>query len=182
KKESWGDSDEDDDDEDDFDNDSDDNDESDDERTESKRDEIPNPNKTNEEHNKEEEEYDDEFNIKEEKKINDEEEDNEVTKELYDDVNVNLGNKDTDMTIADQGASDQQNVSQESGFKQVEEDAHMTPTPVIDTQKTGDQTQSSSVLSDFTSKLLNLDNPSPADNEIASLMVTIAQHATTIPE
>ncbi|GJT67621.1 retrovirus-related pol polyprotein from transposon TNT 1-94 [Tanacetum coccineum] len=52
-----------------------------------------------------EEEYDDEFNIKEEEKINDkesmdEEEDDEVTKELYDDVNANLGNKDTDMTNA----------------------------------------------------------------------------------
>ncbi|GKC57277.1 hypothetical protein Tco_1084875 [Tanacetum coccineum] len=81
-------------------------------------------------------------------------EDDEFTKELYDDVNVNLGNKDTDMTIADQGASDQQNVSQESGFKQVEEDAH----------------------------LLNLDNPSLADNEIASLMDTTAQHAIVILE
>ncbi|GJS33195.1 hypothetical protein Tco_0531577 [Tanacetum coccineum] len=110
----------------------------------------------------EEEEYDDEVNIEEEEKIDDEEsideeEDDEVTNELYDYVNVNLGNKDTDMTIADQGASDQQN-------------------------KTGDPTQSSSVSSDFTSKLLNLDNPSPVDNEIASLMVTTAQHATTIPE
>ncbi|GKB75488.1 hypothetical protein Tco_0942383 [Tanacetum coccineum] len=110
------------------------------------------------------------------------EEDDEVTKELYDDVNVNLGNEDTDMTIADQGASDQQNVSQESGFEQVEEDAHVTLTPVIDTQKTGDPTQSSSVSSDFTSKLLNLDNPSLADNEIASLMDTTAQHATVIPK
>ncbi|GJZ06614.1 hypothetical protein Tco_0540407 [Tanacetum coccineum] len=65
----------------------------------------------------------------------DEEKDNEVTKELYDDVNVNLGNKDTEMTNADQGASEQQNVSQESGFKQVEEDAHVTLTPLLDTQK-----------------------------------------------
>ncbi|GJX78185.1 hypothetical protein Tco_0324996 [Tanacetum coccineum] len=112
----------------------------------------------------------------------DEGEDDEVTKELYDDVNVNLGNKDTDMTIADQGASGQQNVSQESGFEQVEEDVHVTLTPVIDTQKTEDLTQSSSVSSDFTSKLLNIDNPSPADNEIASLMDTTTQHATIIPE
>nr|GEW88484.1 integrase, catalytic region, zinc finger, CCHC-type, peptidase aspartic, catalytic [Tanacetum cinerariifolium] len=44
-----------------------------------------------------------------------------LTNELYDDVNVNLGYEDTDMTIADQGASDQQNVSQESRFEQVEE-------------------------------------------------------------
>ncbi|GKD85214.1 hypothetical protein Tco_1356368, partial [Tanacetum coccineum] len=65
----------------------------------------------------------------------DEEEDDEVTKELYDDVNVNLGNKDTDMTNADQDASEQQNVSQESGFEQVEEDVHVTLTPVLDTQK-----------------------------------------------
>ncbi|GJU12691.1 hypothetical protein Tco_1135087 [Tanacetum coccineum] len=67
EKESWGNSDEEDDD------DSDDNDESDDESTESDRDEIPDPNKTNAEHNEEEEEYDDEFNIKEEEKIADEE-------------------------------------------------------------------------------------------------------------
>ncbi|GKA97835.1 hypothetical protein Tco_0825729 [Tanacetum coccineum] len=117
--------------EDDFDDDSDDNDESDDERTESDKEKI-----------------DDE-------ELMDEEEDEEVTKELYDDVNVNLGNKDADMTNADQ---------------------------VRDTQKTGGPTQSSSVSSDFTSKLLNLDNPFPADNEIAYLMDTIAQHATTITE
>ncbi|GJR87420.1 hypothetical protein Tco_0211431 [Tanacetum coccineum] len=80
----------------------------------------------------------------------DEEDDDEVTKELHDDVNVNLGNEDTDMTIADQGALDQQNVSQESGFEQVKKDAHVTLTPIIDTQKTGDPTQSSSVSSDFT--------------------------------
>ncbi|GJT41663.1 hypothetical protein Tco_0941528 [Tanacetum coccineum] len=69
-KESWGDSNEEDNDDDDFkdnadnnDDDSDDNDESDDKRTESDRDEILDPNKTNEEHDKEEEEYDEEFNI-----------------------------------------------------------------------------------------------------------------------
>ncbi|GJU01599.1 hypothetical protein Tco_1111937 [Tanacetum coccineum] len=135
EKESWGDSDEeDDDDEDDFDDDSDDNDESDDERTKSDRDEIPDPNKTNEEHNEEEEEYDNEFNIEEDEKIDDEEmmnddEEDEVTMELYDDVNVNLGNEDTEMTNADVGASKQQNVSQKSGFDQVEEDAHVTLTP-----------------------------------------------------
>ncbi|GJT96722.1 hypothetical protein Tco_1092240 [Tanacetum coccineum] len=151
------DSDEEDDDEDEFDDDSDDNDESDDERTEFDRDEIPDPKKTNEEHNEEEEEYDDEFNIEEEEKIDDEEmmyddEDDKVTKDLYEDVN------------------------------QVEEDAHMTLTPVIDTQKTGGPTQSFSVSFYFTSKLLNIDNPSSSDNEIASLMDTTAQHATTIPE
>ncbi|GKD87645.1 hypothetical protein Tco_1358799, partial [Tanacetum coccineum] len=102
----------------------------------------------------------------------DEEEDDEVIKDLYDDVNVNLGNKDTDMTNADQGALEQQNVSQESRFEQVEEDAHVTLTPVLKTQKTDELVQSSYVSSDFTRKLLNLENPSPADNEIASLIVT----------
>nr|GFB14690.1 hypothetical protein [Tanacetum cinerariifolium] len=106
----------------------------------------------------------------------DDEEDDEVTKELYKDVNVNLGNKDVDMTDADQGGIGQQNVSQESGFEQVEEDAHVTLTPVLDTQKTNESIQSSSVSSEFTSKLLNLENPSLADNEIASLMDTTVRH------
>ncbi|GJT44724.1 hypothetical protein Tco_0953439 [Tanacetum coccineum] len=78
----------------------------------------------------------------------DDDKDDEVTKEPYKDVNVNLGNEDTDMTDADQGDSEQQNVSQESGFD----------------------------------KLLNLKNPSLADNEIASLLDTTARHATEVPK
>ncbi|GKD88904.1 hypothetical protein Tco_1364411 [Tanacetum coccineum] len=66
-------------------------------------------------------------------------EDDEVTKELYDDVNVNLGNKDAEMTNAD-------------------------------LEDWRSNTKCSSVSSDFTSKLLNLDNPSPTDNKIASLI------------
>ncbi|GKB80329.1 hypothetical protein Tco_0947224 [Tanacetum coccineum] len=114
---------------------------------------------------------------------NDKETDNDkVTKELYEDVNVNLGNEHTKITNADQGASEQQNVSQESRFEQVEEDAHVTLTPVLDTQKADEPVQSFSVSSNFTSKLLNLKNPSPADNEIASLMETLTLHATAVPE
>ncbi|GJW73332.1 hypothetical protein Tco_0132702 [Tanacetum coccineum] len=99
------------------------------------------------------------YEEEEEEKLDDKEtmnddEDDEVTKELYEDVNVNLGNEDTEMTNADQGASEQQNVSQESGFEQVEEDAH----------------------------LLNLENPSPTNNEIDSLMETSALHATAVTE
>ncbi|GKD83816.1 hypothetical protein Tco_1350655, partial [Tanacetum coccineum] len=102
-----------------------------------------------------------EYYEKEEENIDDEEmmyddEDDEVTKELYEDVNVNLGYEDTEMTNADQGASEQQNADE----------------PV----------QSSSVSSKFTSKLLNLEKPSLADNEIASLMETSACHATAVPE
>nr|GEY56566.1 hypothetical protein [Tanacetum cinerariifolium] len=67
--------------------------------------------------------YDEEENVDDEEKID--EEDDDVTKDLYKDVNVNSGNKDTDMTDADQGGADQHNVSQELGFKQVKEDAHI---------------------------------------------------------
>ncbi|GKA46555.1 hypothetical protein Tco_0739438 [Tanacetum coccineum] len=101
------------------------------------------------------------YEEEEEEKIDDEEtryddKDDEVTKELYKYVNINLGNKDVDMTDADQGGADQQNIR--------------------------GPTQSSSVSSDFTSKLLNLDNPYPTDNEITSLMDTTVQHATAIPK
>ncbi|GJR78924.1 hypothetical protein Tco_0149709 [Tanacetum coccineum] len=73
------------------------------------------------------------LNTMKKKKMMDDEEDDEVTKELYKDVNVNLGNEDIEMTNADQGGSEQQHVSQESGFEQVEEDAHVTLSPVLDT-------------------------------------------------
>nr|GEW19573.1 ubiquitin hydrolase [Tanacetum cinerariifolium] len=90
-KESWGDSDEEDDDENDFEEEAYINDDY--------------------KYDKQEEEYDDEFNVKGKENINDEEtmydvEDDEVTKELYEDVNINLGNKDADMTNAEQAISD----------------------------------------------------------------------------
>ncbi|GJZ33120.1 hypothetical protein Tco_0578556, partial [Tanacetum coccineum] len=173
KKESWGDSEDEDDNDDDGDNNDDDSDsddhddDSDDERTKSDRDEIPDPNLTNQTEHEEEDvndrvhtpsdyEFTDDENLDDEETMDDEEDD-KVTKELYDDVNVNLGNEDTDMTNVDQGALEQQN-------------------------KTRDPTQSSYVSFDFTIKLLNLKNPSPADNEIASLMETLARHAMVIPE
>ncbi|GJV35539.1 hypothetical protein Tco_1408016, partial [Tanacetum coccineum] len=171
-KESWGDSEDEDNEnnsddlsDNDDDGDSDDHDDdSDDERTESDRDEIPDLKLTNVDQTEhEEEEYDDEFykeeedeNIDEEQNM-DHEEDDEVIKELYDDANVNLGNDDTEMTDADQGASKQQN-------------------------KADKPVQSSLVSSDFTSKLLNIENPSPANNEISSLLETLTHHATAIPE
>ncbi|GJW31028.1 MAK10-like protein [Tanacetum coccineum] len=159
-KESWGDSEDEDDNDDDGERDDHD-DDSDDERTETDK--------------YDEEKLDDE-------EIMDDEEDDKVIKELYDDVNVNLGNDDTEMTDADQGTSEQHNVSQESGFEQEEEDAHVTLTPILDAQKADEPVQSSYVSSNFTSKLLNLENPSPANNEIASLLETSTHHATTIPE
>ncbi|GKE59694.1 hypothetical protein Tco_1498879, partial [Tanacetum coccineum] len=107
------------------------------------------------------------------------EEDDDVTKELYKDVNVNLGNKDAEMTDADQGEAEQHNVSQGSRFEHVEEDAHVTLTVVHDTQKTEGLMKSSSILLDFTNKLLNFKNTSPANNVIASLMDTTVRHEET---
>ncbi|GJS04138.1 hypothetical protein Tco_0320646 [Tanacetum coccineum] len=162
KKESWGDSDEEDDDDDAGDNDVGDN---------------------NDEQAEEEEEYSNErvhtpsdYELTEEENIDDEEEDDEVTKELYKDVNVNLETKDAKMTYTDKDGAGQHKVSQELGYEQVKEDAYVTLTVVHDTQKTDGTTQSSSVSSDLTSKLLNLDNPSPTDNTIASLMDTTVLH------
>ncbi|GKF13872.1 hypothetical protein Tco_0055334, partial [Tanacetum coccineum] len=175
EKESWGDSeDEDEDDENDSDDISDE--ETDSDRIESDIIKISILDQSTTEYYEEEEEK-----IDDEEMMNDHEDD-EATKELYKDVNVNLGNEDTEMTNADQGASKQQKVSQESGFEQVEEDTHVTLTPVLDTQKAKEPVQSSFVSSDFTRKLLNLKNPSSVDNEIASLMETSSRHATAIPE
>ncbi|GJX44932.1 hypothetical protein Tco_0261608 [Tanacetum coccineum] len=121
---------------------------------------IPILNQSNEERKQEKEDVDervhtpDDYELTEEEKIDDEDkidEDDKVTKELYKDVNVNLGIEDTKMIHADQGGAD----------------------------KTKGPMQSSSVSSDFTSKLLNLENVSPADIEIASLMDTTIRHEET---
>ncbi|GKE61302.1 hypothetical protein Tco_1511669, partial [Tanacetum coccineum] len=168
KKESWGNSEEEDDNEnnsedesdnrdesddgdinnnDDDDKNVDDEDETDSDRTELDRIKIHVLNQSSTKYNEEEEE---EENINDEEKMDEEEEDD--AEQLYRDINVNLE------------------------FKQEEEDAHVTLTTVHDTQKTDGTMQSSCVSSDFTSKLLNLENPSPTDNEIASLMDTTVRH------
>ncbi|GKA68716.1 hypothetical protein Tco_0768633 [Tanacetum coccineum] len=104
------------------------------------------------EHEEEEEENVDEFTDKED--------------------DVNNANENNEEELDD----DQHNVSQESEFEQEEEDAHVTLTVVHDTQQTEGPMQSSPVSSDFTEKLLNFENVSPADNEIASLMDTTVRH------
>nr|GEV27125.1 hypothetical protein [Tanacetum cinerariifolium] len=100
----------------------------------------------------EEEEQDEEYVFSLEKEKSDdeekmfEEEDNDVAKELKGQINA----------------------SNESGFVQEKEDAHVTLTTVHD--KTEGPLQSSSISFDFTSKLLNLDDPSP---DINSMMNTL---------
>nr|GEV54270.1 hypothetical protein [Tanacetum cinerariifolium] len=122
-------------------------DDSDDERIKSDTDEISDLNLTNVDQNEYEEQdvgksvrtpSDYELTVEErlyDEETTNDEEDDEVINELYDDVNVNLGNDNTEMTDANQGGSKQQNVSQESGFKQEEEDAHVTLTLILDSQK-----------------------------------------------
>ncbi|GJX19426.1 hypothetical protein Tco_0222103 [Tanacetum coccineum] len=145
------------------DNDDDDDDKANSERTETDIEENPNLTQSNIKQEEEEEEEEEservhtppEFVPTNEEKVDDEEkmdeeEDDEVTKVLYKDINVSLGNKDADMADVDQGGAEQHNVSQVSGFEQVEEDAHVTVTVVHDTQMTEGPMQISSVLSDFT--------------------------------
>nr|GEX84709.1 copia protein [Tanacetum cinerariifolium] len=117
-----------------------------------------------------------------------EEEDNDVAKELYRDLNITQGLKDTDMTNAEQGGEDQQNSSYESRFVQEKEDAHVTLTTLHD--KTEGPLQIPSISSDFTSKLLNLDNPSPDINSLMNTstvpppppFVNPFSHPTIIPQ
>ncbi|GJZ93543.1 ribonuclease H-like domain-containing protein, partial [Tanacetum coccineum] len=66
-----------------------------------------------------------------------------------------------------------EDVSQENSYEQVVDDAHVTLTA---TQKTEGSLQNSSISSDFASKFLNLDNISPADNEVASMMNVKVHH------
>ncbi|GJR16414.1 hypothetical protein Tco_0799066 [Tanacetum coccineum] len=116
-----------------------------------------------------------------EEKMDEEEEAD--AEELYKDLNLNLRTEDAEMTDADRGGSEQPNVSQKSGFGQIEEDAYVTLTVVHDKQKTDGTMQSSFVSSDFTSKLPNLDNTPPPENVIASLMDTaITVPVTTSPK
>ncbi|GKC55496.1 retrovirus-related pol polyprotein from transposon TNT 1-94 [Tanacetum coccineum] len=111
------------------------------------------------------EEYVDEFTDKEDDADNankEYEEELDDAEELYKDVNMNLRKKDVEMTNVDQSGADQHNVSQESRFEQEEEDAHVT-------------------LTALRKKLLNVENISSADNEIASLMDTTVLHKNVSP-
>nr|GEW31635.1 copia protein [Tanacetum cinerariifolium] len=88
-------------------------------------------------------------------------------KEKSDDEEKMFKEEDDDVT---KELEDQQNASHKYGFKQEEDDGHVTLTIVHD--KTEGTIQSSSVSFDFTSKLLNLDDTGLDVNKIASLMNT----------
>ncbi|GJT97583.1 retrovirus-related pol polyprotein from transposon TNT 1-94 [Tanacetum coccineum] len=135
------------------------------------------------EEDNDEDDFEDDVDINDDDSDDNDESDDERTESNSDEIpDPNKSNKEHDKEEEEE-YDDEFNV--EEGFEQEEEDAHMTLTPVLDTQKTGGPTQRSSVSFDFTSKLLNHDNPSPTDTMIASLMDTIVYHeitsATTAP-
>ncbi|GKA19730.1 hypothetical protein Tco_0699645 [Tanacetum coccineum] len=113
---------------------------------------------------------------------NDDDDDNDEHEEEEEEENVDeFIDKEDDINNANEENKeelddDQHNVSQESVFEQEEEDAHVTLIIFHDTQKTEGLMKSSSVSSDFTKKLLNFENVSPADNKIASLMDITVRH------
>nr|GEV48117.1 hypothetical protein [Tanacetum cinerariifolium] len=142
----------------------------------------------------EEEEQDEEYVHTPEKEKSDdeekmyEEEGDDVAKELYRYLNITQGLRDTNMINAEQGGEDQQNDSHESGFVHEEKDAHVTLTTIHD--KTEAPLQSSFVSSYFTSKLLNLDDPSPNINSLMDTStvppppppINPSSHLTTFPQ
>nr|GEU51911.1 hypothetical protein [Tanacetum cinerariifolium] len=108
----------------------------------------------------------------------DDDSDDERTESDRDEIfNPNLTNIHDEENI-----DDEERMDEEEEDEKEEEDAHVTLTPVLDTQKADEPLQSSSVSSDFTSKLQNLENLSLADNKIASLMDTIVHHTISVLE
>nr|GEU65580.1 hypothetical protein [Tanacetum cinerariifolium] len=177
EKESWGNSKDDDRNDDDSNDDDDadgDKEVSDSEKTDSDEDENPNLNQNDDD----EEEYKEEEYVHtlDNYEFTDDEEEYE---ELYKDVNVRLsyvehgdeGKEDAEKNIAGHDAG-----TQETTYEQVKDDEHVILTTVHDTQKTEVPLQSSSILSDFANQFLNLDNPSPADTEINSMMNIDVRH------
>ena len=86
-------------------------------------------------------------------------EDEEEYEDLYGDVNVTHILQYVHITNVDQGGA------QDLGLQY--EDGHVTLTA---SQKTNDPNQSSYVSSDFTRKLLNLEDVHPTKNTLASMM------------
>nr|GEU56245.1 hypothetical protein [Tanacetum cinerariifolium] len=136
---------------------------SDSEKTDFDEDENLNVNKNYDEEEDLEEDY---VHTPDSFEFNDDEEEYD---ELYKDVDVKSLDAehekerkgDTKITDVDK------NVSQEISYDQVIDDAHVL---LITTHKTKFSMQSCSVSSNFTSRFLNLDNVSLADNDVASMM------------
>nr|GEX99544.1 putative reverse transcriptase domain-containing protein [Tanacetum cinerariifolium] len=99
--------------------------------------------------------------------------DDKEYKELYKDVNVRL----TNTKHEEQGKENEEitydgrdNSTQQTKYEQVKDDEHVTLITVHDTQKTEGPMQSLFMYSDFANQFLNLDNISPTDAEVISMM------------
>ncbi|GJY65003.1 hypothetical protein Tco_0466463 [Tanacetum coccineum] len=109
--------------------------------------------------------------------------DDEEYEELYKDVNVRL----KDIEHCEEEKEDEEKTdagTQETTYEQVKDDEHVIVTTVHDIQKTEVPLQRSSISFDFATQFLNLDNPSPADTKINSMMNIDVRHeepSTQIP-
>ncbi|GKA73591.1 hypothetical protein Tco_0779893 [Tanacetum coccineum] len=114
----------------------------------------------------------------------DDEESKRINKEMYSDVNVELkdsereseGKDDEEITDAGQVDVEHENVSQEVAGDQDKDDAQVTGTATLATQKIEVPLQSSSITFDYAAKFLNFDNiPSEATTS-----TTTATDSTTL--
>ncbi|GJZ26038.1 hypothetical protein Tco_0570291 [Tanacetum coccineum] len=96
-----------------------------------------------------------------------EEEDDDVAKELYGDLNLTQGLRDTNMTNANQGGGDQHTACHELEFVQEEDDGHVTLTTVHD--KAEDVNEIASLMNTST-----VPPPTPLANP--------SSHLTTTPQ
>nr|GEV31263.1 hypothetical protein [Tanacetum cinerariifolium] len=147
----------------------------------------------------EEEEQDEEYAYTQEKYKSDdeekmfEEEDDDVAKELYGDLNIIQGIRDLDMTNVEQEDYEEEEEEQDEEYAYTQEKYKSDDEEKMFEEEDDDVAKEFSyVSSDFTSKLLNLDNTGPDFNEIVSLMntstippppppVNPSSHPTTIP-
>ncbi|GJT77846.1 hypothetical protein Tco_1044571 [Tanacetum coccineum] len=114
----------------------------------------------------------------------DDEEYDQINREMYDDVNVRLrnaeregkGKDDEEMTDVGHIDTEQENFNQEVAGDQVKDDAQAIITAALATQKTEVPLQSSSISSDYATKFLNFDNIPSGDTEIISMMDVKFKH------
>ncbi|GJT42803.1 retrovirus-related pol polyprotein from transposon TNT 1-94 [Tanacetum coccineum] len=146
---------------------------SDSENIDSNEDKNPNLNQNNNEQEEHEEEY-----VRTPNSVEFTDDDEEY-EELYKDVNIRLqatkheeeGKRDEEMTDVglDEG-------TQQTTYEQVKDDEHVIITTIYDTQKIEVPLQSLSVSSDFSNQFLNLDNVSPTDTKVISMMNIKVRH------
>ncbi|GJT59927.1 hypothetical protein Tco_1003460 [Tanacetum coccineum] len=194
ENESWGESEDDDDDR-----------QSDDERTESDNDKNVDLNKTDDEEELQKDVFvhtpDDYVPTDDELHDVDDEEYDRINDDMYDDVNMEMkdaeladeGKGDEEMTNAEKVNAEHEEANQEVASAQVQDKAHSTTTAALATQKektnVPPSSSSRSILSNYGSRFLNLDNISSVETKTISMPSVIkpnpgsvtAAPVTTIP-